>query len=113
MNTLHTILYFLSAAAFIYLAANAIYLFIIALGGRLFRGKRFIIHPEKKMISVLIPCFKEDLVIMDTAYRTAEHDYPKDRFTITIVADKLKRFRAGPQLLDPGRFKKILDRLPA
>ena len=90
MNTLHTILHYLSAAVFIYLAANALYLFIIALGGRLIRGKKFSVHPEKKKISVLIPCFKEDLIILDTASRSAEHDYPKDRLTITVIADKLK-----------------------
>lgn len=90
MNALHTILFYLSAVVFIYLAANAVYLFIIALGGRLIPNKKFAVHPEKKKILVLIPCFKEDLIILDTASRTAEHDYPQDKFTILVIADKLK-----------------------
>ncbi len=90
MNMLHTILYFLSTILFIYLAANTIYLFVIALCGRLIRGKKFVFHPEKKRISVLIPCYKEDLIIIDTASRAAGHDYPKDRFTVTVIADKLQ-----------------------
>jgi cellulose synthase/poly-beta-1,6-N-acetylglucosamine synthase-like glycosyltransferase len=90
MTTLHTILFYLSAVVFVYLAANAVYLFIIALGGRLIPGKKFGVRAEKKQILVLIPCFKEDLIILDTALRTAGHDYPPDKFSVLVIADKLK-----------------------
>jgi cellulose synthase/poly-beta-1,6-N-acetylglucosamine synthase-like glycosyltransferase len=75
---------------FIYLAANSLYLLVIALCGRLIPGKKFTVQPEKKNISVLIPCFREDLIILDTASRAATHHYPKDKFTVTVIADKLQ-----------------------
>ncbi len=84
------ILHFLSWALFIYLAANTAYLLVIALCGRLIPGKKFPPVPGKKSIAVLIPCYKEDLIIIDTARRAAAHDYPESRFTVTVIADKLK-----------------------
>jgi cellulose synthase/poly-beta-1,6-N-acetylglucosamine synthase-like glycosyltransferase len=90
MNILSTILYFIGAVIFIYLAANSVYLFVIALGGRLIPGKKFSVHPDKKKIAILIPCYKEDVIINNTATLAALHDYPKDRFTVTVIADKLQ-----------------------
>jgi cellulose synthase/poly-beta-1,6-N-acetylglucosamine synthase-like glycosyltransferase len=90
MNTLTHIFFFISGFIFVYLVANAGYLFVIAVCGRLIPGKKFVIHPDKKKIAVLIPCYKEDLIITDTASRAAGHDYPPDRFTVTVIADRLK-----------------------
>jgi cellulose synthase/poly-beta-1,6-N-acetylglucosamine synthase-like glycosyltransferase len=90
MNTLHEILYFFSAVVFVYLAANAIYLFVIALAGRLIPGKQYPVHPQKKKIAVLIPCYREDLIIVDTALRVKQHNYPEDRFSVLVIADKLQ-----------------------
>ena len=90
MNLFNTILYSIGALLFIYLAANSVYLFFIAICGRLIPGRKFATHPDKKKIAVLIPCFREDLIIPDTAFRAADHDYPKDRFTVTVIADKLQ-----------------------
>ena len=90
MNILSHISYFISGFLFIYLAANTAYLFVIAICGRLISGKKFATHPDKKKIADLIPCYKEDLIITDTALRAAGHDYPEDRFTVIVIADKLK-----------------------
>ena len=90
MNIIITILYFVSAVIFIYLTANSIYLFVMALSGRLITGRRFTIHADKKKIAILIPCYKEDMIIPDTASSAAIHDYPKNRFTVTVIADKLR-----------------------
>jgi cellulose synthase/poly-beta-1,6-N-acetylglucosamine synthase-like glycosyltransferase len=77
-------------AIFIYFAANTIYLFVMALFGRLKRGRNYIIQSEKHQIAVLIPSFREDQVIVDTALQTRAHDYPGSRFTVTVIADRLK-----------------------
>jgi cellulose synthase/poly-beta-1,6-N-acetylglucosamine synthase-like glycosyltransferase len=62
----------------------------MALFGRLARGRKYMIQSEKHRIAVLIPSFREDQVIVDTAIQTKKHDYPGSRFTVTVIADKLK-----------------------
>jgi cellulose synthase/poly-beta-1,6-N-acetylglucosamine synthase-like glycosyltransferase len=39
---------------------------------------------------VVIPCLREDRVILDTALQAKKHDYPETQFTVTVIADKLK-----------------------
>jgi cellulose synthase/poly-beta-1,6-N-acetylglucosamine synthase-like glycosyltransferase len=90
MSILTHIAYFFSGFIFIYLAANTAYLFTMAVCGRFLPGKKFAVHPGKKKIAVLIPCLREDLIISDTASRAAAHDYPRDRFSVTVIADKLQ-----------------------
>jgi cellulose synthase/poly-beta-1,6-N-acetylglucosamine synthase-like glycosyltransferase len=77
-------------AVFIYFAANTLYLFVMALFGQLTARRKYIIQSEKHRIAVLIPSFREDQIIVDTALQTKEHDYPATRFTVTVIADKLK-----------------------
>jgi cellulose synthase/poly-beta-1,6-N-acetylglucosamine synthase-like glycosyltransferase len=86
----YLISHIISWAVFIYFAANTLYLFVMALFGRLTRGRKYIIQSEKHRIAVLIPSFREDQIIVDTALQTREHDYPGSRFTVTVIADKLK-----------------------
>ncbi len=86
----YLICHIISWAVFIYFAANTLYLFVMALFGRLTRGRKYIIQNEKHRIAVLIPSFREDQIIVDTAFQIREHDYPRSRFTVTVIADKLK-----------------------
>jgi cellulose synthase/poly-beta-1,6-N-acetylglucosamine synthase-like glycosyltransferase len=89
------IIYFLSHivswAVFIYLSANTLYLFVIALCGRLIKGKKFEAQNGKYRIAVLIPCIREDRIIVDTARQAWKQIYPHSRFTVTVIADKLKK----------------------
>jgi cellulose synthase/poly-beta-1,6-N-acetylglucosamine synthase-like glycosyltransferase len=62
----------------------------MALFGRLTKGRKYKMQSEKHRIAVLIPSFREDQIIVDTALQTSEHNYPRSRFTITVIADKLK-----------------------
>jgi cellulose synthase/poly-beta-1,6-N-acetylglucosamine synthase-like glycosyltransferase len=62
----------------------------MALVGRLKSGRKYIIQSEKHRVAVLIPSFREDQVIVDTALQTIQHDYPISRFSVTVIADKLK-----------------------
>ena len=90
MKILLTIIHLFSAALFIYVLANSLYLFLIALSGRLLRSKKFAPRDPKKKIAVLIPCYKEDLIILETARAAATHNYPIDCFTVMVIADKLQ-----------------------
>jgi cellulose synthase/poly-beta-1,6-N-acetylglucosamine synthase-like glycosyltransferase len=90
MNTLYFLGHIFSWAVFIYFAANTIYLFIIAVCGLVMKGKKFSIQGVKFRIAVVIPCLREDRVILDTALQAKKHDYPETQFTVTVIADKLK-----------------------
>jgi len=90
MNIIYFLGHIISWTVFVYLAANTGYLFFIAVCGRLIPGKKFISNPEKYQIAVLIPCYKEDLIILNTAREAKAHNYPELRFSVTVIADKLK-----------------------
>ncbi len=90
MNTLYFLGHIFSWAVFIYFAANTIYLFVIAVCGLLIKGKKFVINKDKYRIAVLIPCLREDRIILDSARQAKMHDYPASQFTVTVIADKLK-----------------------
>jgi cellulose synthase/poly-beta-1,6-N-acetylglucosamine synthase-like glycosyltransferase len=90
MNFILFFIHIISWAIFIYLAANTGYLFFMALCGRLIKSKKFPPVSRKHRISVLIPCYREDVIIRDTALKARSHDYPQDLFDVTVIADKLK-----------------------
>ena len=90
MNFLYFTCHIITWVIFTYFTANTLYLFVMALFGRLIKAREFTIETKKHRISVLIPSFREDQVIVDTALQTSRHDYPGQRFTVTVIADKLK-----------------------
>ena len=90
MSVMYLIGHILSWALFIYFAANTLYLFVIALCGRLIRPQKFSMQGEKFQIAVLIPCIREDKIILNTAMQARTHNYPDSRFSVTVIADKLK-----------------------
>ncbi|MBS1562727.1 MAG: glycosyltransferase, partial [Bacteroidetes bacterium] len=85
------VLYILFSVLFVYLAAGTLYLLVVALAGRFGRLPDFG-GPvqERKRIAVLIPSYKEDNIIVHTARQAAAHDYPKDKFGVLVIADKLQ-----------------------
>jgi cellulose synthase/poly-beta-1,6-N-acetylglucosamine synthase-like glycosyltransferase len=75
---------------FLYIAASTVYLVVIAVAGKFVGGKRYGIHPVKKRIAVLIPSYREDNIIVDTAVKAVSHDYDRERFEVIVVADQLQ-----------------------
>jgi cellulose synthase/poly-beta-1,6-N-acetylglucosamine synthase-like glycosyltransferase len=84
------IVYILFGLLFIYIAVSVCYLLVLAIVGRFGRLPQYHINAEKKRIAVIIPSYKEDNIIVDTATKASAHNYPKDKFTVLVVADKLK-----------------------
>jgi cellulose synthase/poly-beta-1,6-N-acetylglucosamine synthase-like glycosyltransferase len=74
-----------------WVAFNAAYLLIFALAGKLIRRKSV---PEtcvrQRKIAVLIPAYKEDGIIVQTAQKALKQDYPADRYDVIIIADSLQ-----------------------
>jgi len=75
---------------FIYLAFGVVFLFVFAVAGT-WRNKRHYNSVEKKRkIAVLIPSYREDNIIVNTAQQAAAHKYQSDHFEVFVVADKLQ-----------------------
>lgn len=75
---------------FFFLAGNIAYLLVLSVAGRLRKYIPYQPVDPKKKIAVLIPSFREDAVIVNTAQKAAEHNYPADFFTVFIAADQLQ-----------------------
>ena len=81
-------IHLLTILVFVYLVLTIPYLFLLAAAGRFGKLPGWSSHPEKARIAVIIPSFKDDSVILDTAARALEQDYP--HFTVTVIADNLR-----------------------
>ncbi|MDR3714964.1 MAG: glycosyltransferase family 2 protein [Puia sp.] len=74
----------------IYLFFSVGYLLVAALAGRWRKKTSYGSHPEKKKMLVLIPSYREDHIILDTASRAIRQNYPASRFDVFVIADKLQ-----------------------
>ena len=83
---LHIIFYIL----FFYLCASTLYFFIIAIAGKVSRKPSYTIHPDKKRIAILIPSYREDEIIVNTALKAKQHNYPSSHFEVFVAAHHLK-----------------------
>ncbi|HEU4471288.1 MAG TPA: glycosyltransferase [Flavisolibacter sp.] len=85
-----TVLAIITWIIFVYLAASVGYLFFFALAGRLGKLRRYTRHEQKARIAVLIPSYKEDNVIIDTAKQALLQSYPSGQYSVTVIADSLQ-----------------------
>ena len=85
-----TILNIVFIIIFAYLAINVIYLFVVAVAGRFYSPNKYSVNPVKKKIAILMPSYKEDHIVVNSARKAREHDYPQDRFDVFVAADQLK-----------------------
>lgn len=87
-----TLLNILLGIIFSYFLFYSFYFLIFSVAGKLFDinkikyGNNLI----KGHFLVLIPAYKEDGIIVSTAQQALEQDYPKDKFEVAVIADKLK-----------------------
>ena len=82
--------YIIFTILFVYLSAGVVYLFVLAVAGKLRKKKRYDPTPRKHRFALLIPAYKEDAVILETARQASLHNYPADSFGVFVIADKLK-----------------------
>jgi len=87
---LQTIFNIVFIIIFVYLAINVLYLFVVALAGRFYSPKKYSANPAKKKIAILMPSYKEDHIVINSARKAREHDYPSIDFDVFVAADQLK-----------------------
>ena len=79
-------------AVYGYLAVSTLYLLVLAVAGNRSTGFRHTDHhPVKKKMALLIPAYREDAIIIDTAEKAARHNYPGSFFQVMVIADSLKK----------------------
>lgn len=76
---------------FCYFAAITLYFFSVSIAGRLKKGYAYSSFAEKKKIAILIPSYKEDNIIIATASKAMQQDYPTEFFDVFVIADKLQK----------------------
>ncbi|SDC69817.1 Glycosyltransferase, catalytic subunit of cellulose synthase and poly-beta-1,6-N-acetylglucosamine synthase [Algoriphagus faecimaris] len=76
---------------FIVIGIQAIYLLIFAVAGLFYSEKRKPDQPKLHKFIIYIPSYKEDEVILDTAQKSLQIDYPIDLYHVVIIADSLKK----------------------
>jgi cellulose synthase/poly-beta-1,6-N-acetylglucosamine synthase-like glycosyltransferase len=76
---------------FIYLAVITVYFLVVSVAGRISIANRYSSFPAKKKIAVLIPSYREDNIIVDTARKALHQDYPRNSFDVFVIADKLQK----------------------
>jgi len=90
MNILRIILIVLELAVYGYLVFAVFYISIFGFAS-LFKQKLTAKKIEKmRKFAIMIPGYKEDLVIVDVAKDALEQDYPKELFEVIVIADSFK-----------------------
>ncbi len=84
------ILHLLTVLLFIYLVPVLLYLFALAVAGRFGKLRKYTSHPDKARIALLIPSYKDDSVIVETAKQALTQLYPAHQYTVTVIADQLQ-----------------------
>lgn len=83
----------------VYFGFSALYIFILSIAGhfRIRRKKSF--QSIQRRFAILIPGYKEDAVIVDTAKEAVQHDYPAELFDVIVIADSFQ----------PGTIEKLKE----
>jgi cellulose synthase/poly-beta-1,6-N-acetylglucosamine synthase-like glycosyltransferase len=83
----------LTAILLLYLGICTAYLLLFAIAGKF--SKNLLIEPKVKdpyyKIAVLIPAYKEDMVITDVANQALLQSYPQHLYDIIIICDSLQQ----------------------
>jgi len=67
-----------------------VYLVVFALAGLRYRAPRFGRARTFRRFAVVIPSYREDAVIVETARTALMQDYPAERFDVIVIADGLR-----------------------
>lgn len=105
MNTgLSIVLSIIEILVFSYLAFAVVYISVFGFASLFSQKIEKPLTDKMRKFAVLIPGYKEDLVIVDVAKDALEQDYPSDLYEVIVIADSFK-----PETLD--KLRKLPIRL--
>jgi cellulose synthase/poly-beta-1,6-N-acetylglucosamine synthase-like glycosyltransferase len=73
------------------LGLPVLYIFLFSFAGLFYRQRPYHLHPALHKIVVLIPGYKEDVVIRETLSDALLQDYPKEYSDIVVIADSFQQ----------------------
>jgi cellulose synthase/poly-beta-1,6-N-acetylglucosamine synthase-like glycosyltransferase len=74
----------------VYFGLSGFYIFVFSLAGCFYKSSDQNLYRIQNRIAVLIPAYKEDAVILETARLALQQNYPQHRFDIIVIADSLE-----------------------
>jgi cellulose synthase/poly-beta-1,6-N-acetylglucosamine synthase-like glycosyltransferase len=89
MKTITFVLYFLEWIVLGYFTISVLYLFFFSFAGLFRKTSKNKKSDYYRNILVLIPAFKEDLVIDEVVEDALKQEYPASRYHIKVIADSL------------------------
>ena len=75
----------------IYFGVAVLYIFIFSIAGIFSHTPHKKREDKMRKFAVLIPGYKEDVVILEVAKKALEQTYSKDLFEVVVIADSFKR----------------------
>lgn len=91
MDTVRPILHVLQIIVLVYFGAATLYLLIFAIAGLLRKKDKKFPVKRQRHVSIVIPAFMEDPVIIEVIKSALNQEYPTNLFSVILVADSFKR----------------------
>jgi cellulose synthase/poly-beta-1,6-N-acetylglucosamine synthase-like glycosyltransferase len=80
----------ISLVIFVILFINVSYFLFFSVAGKFFRIKPTAVTDQYKKIVILIPAYKEDVVILQSASDALNQNYPSGHYKVVVIADSLQ-----------------------
>ncbi len=89
--SIHDISIAIQLLLLIYLGTTGLYLFVFSLAGVLPYKRKKPLDFKKRRFAILIPCYKEDEVILEVTRFALKQNYPRSHFDVVVIADKFNK----------------------
>jgi len=83
-------MHFIDSILFYYFLLAVLYIAVLSVAALFGKANTFPESTSFKRICVLVPCYKEDSIMMSVAKALLQANYPKEYFDIVIIADSFK-----------------------
>lgn len=101
MEILKYSLLLLELGLFAYLGSAALYFLVFSVSSHFYKERKKRTLEKKLKIALLIPAYKEDKVILESAVSALKHESNKSTVEVWVIADSLKQETLG-QLKESG-----------
>lgn len=75
----------------VYIFGTSLYLFVFALASIFPYRPKTVQNSDLKRFAVLIPCYREDEIIISVSADALKQEYPTEKFDVIIIADRLQK----------------------
>ena len=91
MEYIYTLVHLVEILLYLFLGLTALYLLFFAIVGFLPSKKQKVTNQKKRRIAVLVPGYKEDVVIVDVAKDALLQKYDSNYFDVVVIADSFEK----------------------